>query len=116
MTKKVPKCIEFHSMLGEALQPGLHDDMKSGFSKLCALGFILSCSGLAQGAASTNSPRLNLERLFDSTEFRSESYGEVTWSKRGAGYFKFEKAQDGDGRDLVRVDPATGRKELIVPT
>lgn len=84
--------------------------------RLCAFGLILAGAATGiRGASATNSSRLTLERLFDSTEFRTESYGDVTWSKHGSGYFRFEKAQDGDGRDLVRIDLASGKKEVVVP-
>jgi dipeptidyl-peptidase-4 len=89
--------------------------MTSGLSRICAAILISVLAAQRAGAAGTNSARLSLERLFDSTEFRTEDYGEVTWSKQSPGYFKFEKAQDGEGRDLVRVEPGTGTKELIVP-
>jgi len=89
--------------------------MMSGFSKFCAVAFISSLAAIATRGASTNGQHLTLERLFDSTEFSTESYGQVVWTKQGSGYFKFEKAQDGEGRDLLRVDAATGKKELIVP-
>jgi dipeptidyl-peptidase-4 len=91
--------------------------MNSGLSRLCAVAFVFGAITVGTcGTTATNRPRLTLDRLFDSSEFKTESYGEVTWSKHGPGYFKFEKAQDDEeGKDLVRVEPASGKKELIVP-
>ena len=98
------------------MQAGLDDAMMSGRFKLCTVAFVAALAAIsARGAGGTNSSRLTLERLFDSTEFNTESYGQVVWSKRGSGYFKLEKTQDGEGRDLFRVDPTTGKKELLAP-
>lgn len=58
---------------------------------------------------------LSVGRIFDSSEFRVEDYGGVTWRKHGPGYFRFENASGG-GRDLVCVDPATDDKRVIVPS
>lgn len=75
---------------------------------------VFSTAGLA--APATNGPLLTLDRIFNSDEFRVESYGAVVWRKHQPGYYKLEKsAADGEGQDLARYDPATGRKEVILP-
>ena len=59
---------------------------------------------------------LTLDRIFDSGEFQERGLGEYRWSRRTASYFTFETPQTGGkGRDLVRNDAATGRKEIVVP-
>jgi dipeptidyl-peptidase-4 len=59
---------------------------------------------------------LTLDRIFDSSEFKERGLGEYKWSQRTASYFTLEAPQaGGKGRDLVRNDAATGKKEIVVP-
>lgn len=58
---------------------------------------------------------LTVDRLFGEKEFETEAVPEVRWSKRSAAYFTLDKAADGTGQDLVRNDPATGAKDVVVP-
>lgn len=82
------------------------------------LGLLLlaaAAPGAAAGEAANPAP-LTVERIFDSGEFSAESYGPVVWRKHQPGYYKLERAEGGgEGRDLVCVEPASGRKEVIVP-
>ena len=80
------------------------------------LGLLLLLGTLSRVAADkTNSPLLTVKRIFDSGEFGGDGF-----SARGladsSGYTTFEssKAASG-GRDLVRHDPKTGTKEILVP-
>ena len=69
----------------------------------------------AKAASSTNR-RLTVDRIFNSSEFKVESYGAIVWRKNGEGYYRFEDAKgNGGGRDLVRYDLAAGTKEIVVP-
>lgn len=72
-------------------------------------------AGAITGFPATTNGLLTLDKIFDSTEFNPQSYGEVTWRKRGSGFFKLEKPDSGEGRDLVWHDCETERKEIIVP-
>lgn len=66
--------------------------------------------------AAPMSPMLTIERLFGGAgEFNGDSLKPIRWSKRSASYFTLETPQEGKGRDLVKVDQATGAKEVIVP-
>ncbi|HXG48849.1 MAG TPA: DPP IV N-terminal domain-containing protein [Methylomirabilota bacterium] len=57
-----------------------------------------------------------MDRIFASDEFKEERPGPVRWSRRTPDYFTLEApAAGGPGRDLVRNDPATGRREIVVP-
>jgi len=58
---------------------------------------------------------LSVGRLFGAGEFGTESLPARQWSKRSPTYFTLEKAATGTGRELVRNDPATGKKEVVVP-
>jgi len=48
--------------------------------------------------------RLTIDRLFDSTEFKAESYS-VNWMPEGGNYFVQQPAADGKGNDIVLIDP-----------
>jgi dipeptidyl-peptidase-4 len=67
-----------------------------------------------RAAARPDSSRLTLDRLF-SGEFATRSYGPVQWTADGAAYTRLEPAAGGRGRDLVRYDAASGRREVVVP-
>jgi dipeptidyl-peptidase-4 len=70
----------------------------------------------ASGSEPTNGPLLTIDRLFDSAEFNAEAPGVIVWSRRGSGYYTLDKPANSDsGKDLVLNDPATGKKEIILP-
>lgn len=69
---------------------------------------------LAQDPSST-SPLLSINRLFGAHEFETDPVPATYWSSRSSKYFTLEKAKEGNGRDLVRNDPATGKKEIFLP-
>ena len=73
--------------------------------------------GSPLGAAEPSSTEslLTVDGLFGEKEFETEAVPEVRWSRRSAAYFTLDKAADGTGQDLVRNDPATGVKEVVVP-
>ncbi len=84
---------------------------------LVALLATLGCSsGPSQrpdaGQAAGSSDAITLDLLFDD-HFRAESFGPAWWLA-DSGLATLEPTTDGDGRDLVRYDPATGRREVIV--
>jgi dipeptidyl-peptidase 4 len=59
---------------------------------------------------------LTLDRLFSSKEFDAEPTPQIRWSKHSSSYFTFDEAESGEGRDLVRNDPATGQRQVVVPS
>jgi len=60
---------------------------------------------------------LTLERIFTSKEFESEKFGPARWLENESGYTTLEcsKTKAG-GQDIVRYDPVTGRREILVPS
>ncbi|MGB0585763.1 MAG: DPP IV N-terminal domain-containing protein [Limisphaerales bacterium] len=59
-------------------------------------------------------PLLSLDRLYGKPEFSAKSYG-VKWLEAGQGYVRLEKSKaTKEARDIVRVDPATGKREILV--
>ena len=60
--------------------------------------------------------QLTLDRIFDGDEFKGEDTPVIQWMKRRGGYTTLEKPSGKEsGRDLVWNDPATGKKEILVP-
>lgn len=61
---------------------------------------------------------LSVERIFgDESEFKPEKWGPAYWLKDGLGYTTLEKSpafDDDEIRDLVRYDPATGKREVMI--
>ena len=59
-------------------------------------------------------PLVSLDRLYGKPEFSAKSYG-VKWLEAGQGYVRLEKSKaTKEARDIVRVDPATGKREILV--
>lgn len=72
-------------------------------------------SGVLLGAGQKDLSLLTLDRIFSGGEFSSERSGGVQWLEDGSGYTVLESSQDVDrGRDIVRYDPATGKREILV--
>ena len=85
---------------------------------LLALGTtpIVSTIGRAAEAGSTNapSPLLTIERIFKGGEFGGEGFG-GHWLEDSSGYVTWEKpASGGPGQDLVRHDPATDKRDVLL--
>src|SRR4051812_19381182 len=57
---------------------------------------------------------LSLDRIITADEFRTEHFGPARWLEDGSGFTTLEPAADGKGRDIVRHEPATGRREVLV--
>jgi putative heme-binding domain-containing protein len=65
------------------------------------------------GAARGGDAELSIQTLFGTREYEPEGLPTWHWSKLAPVYFTLDGARDG-GRDLVRNDPATGKKEIVV--
>ena len=83
------------------------------------LGVVTAClvacaTARADDPAPTES-LLSVGRLFGAREFDTEPLPARQWSRRSSTYFTLENATTGTGRELIRNDPATGKKEVVVP-
>ena len=59
-------------------------------------------------------PLLSLDRIYGKSEFSSKGYS-LRWLEAGQGYLKQEKSKETkDAQDIVRYDPATGKKKVLV--
>jgi dipeptidyl-peptidase-4 len=77
--------------------------------------FRLILLGLAVGRAeAAGPPPLTLERIITEGEFHAEGYGPARWLADGSGYTTLEHAEGGRGVDLVKYEPATGARTVLV--
>lgn len=81
---------------------------------------LLSVFSLAAATRAEDAPadpsRLTLDRIFEGDEFKGEDAPVLQWMKRRGGYTTLEKPSGKEaGRDLVWHDPASGKKEILVP-
>lgn len=80
----------------------------------CFLAVLTFAALGAEESKEKPNPLLSLERLYGKPEFSAKSYG-VKWLEAGQGYVRLEKSKaTKDARDIVRVDPATGKREILV--
>lgn len=70
------------------------------------------CEGLHAEDPTPNSV-LSVGRIFGVKEFDVETLPARCWSRRSAAYFTLENSST--GKELVRNDPETGKKQVIVP-
>jgi len=83
---------------------------------LPALSVLALVVAAAAATAQDTSPSLlTLDRIFAAREFAPESFGPARWIEGGAAYTTLERAADGAGRDIVRYDTASARREIFVP-
>jgi len=76
--------------------------------------YMLSGCGLLlmlSGAVFAGDEVLTVDRLHDGRSFRTRSFGPFRWLESG-GLTRLVRA--GEGRDLVREDPRTGEREVLV--
>jgi putative heme-binding domain-containing protein len=83
---------------------------RTGRSPYALAALLLAC-----GTARADDSLLTVGRLFGVKEFEAEAPPALRWSRRAPAYFTLDKAATGGGRELVRTDPATGKKEVVVP-
>ena len=74
---------------------------------------------VSSGTATAGQPDpalLTLDRIYSSSEFRTERFGPARWLADGSGYTTVEPSASVEGGDdIVRYDPATGDREVMVP-
>jgi dipeptidyl-peptidase-4 len=59
---------------------------------------------------------LTVERIFDSNEFKADEQGRFRWLDDSSAYVALEEsAETKGGKDIVRYDPGTGAREVVVP-
>jgi dipeptidyl-peptidase-4 len=76
------------------------------------LGCVLILISRAGGADDPS--LLTVDQVVSDEAFRVRGFGPVRWLEDGSGYTSVEPAASGRGREIVRHDPATGGREIIV--
>ena len=79
----------------------------------------------SQSPSESDAGYLDLERIISSDEFDSKSYGPIRWLEDGSGYTTLEDSrtpkesddsEDEKPKDIVRYDPESGEREIMVPS
>jgi dipeptidyl-peptidase-4 len=84
---------------------------------LAVIPLLLASGGPALAEEQADPSLLTLERIFSSKEFSTERSPSTRWLKDGSGYTAFEDPDDETGgKDIVRYDPETGCREILVPS
>ena len=69
---------------------------------------------MAQGQAA-DKRILTLDRIFTSTEFRSETFGPARWLNDGSAYTTLEASTTNrDARDIIRYETASGARSVLI--
>ena len=79
------------------------------------MALLITSSTLRAQALRADASQLTVDRLFGAREFAVEAIPEMRWSKRSSTYVTLDSSPTGKGVDLVRHDPATGKKDVILP-
>jgi dipeptidyl-peptidase-4 len=59
---------------------------------------------------------LTLDRIFTSTDFRSETFGPARWLDDGSSYTTLETSPNNkEARDIIRYEAATGARTVLIP-
>jgi len=75
---------------------------------------IISCSSPGLVGQEPDPGMLDLDRIYNSSEFRSERFGPVRWMADGSGYTTLLPNQEHGGHDIVKFNPVSGAKEVLV--
>ena len=99
--------------------------IKSIITGIFAILFLSVASHAACKSPSETDPGyLSIERIIDSDEFDSKSFGPIRWLEDGSGYTTLEDSQVHEdvndpnaekSRDIVRYEPESGEREIMVP-
>ncbi len=93
--------------------------MTSFLSALARLRFaallLLLAAALPAPARGQDESILTLERIYDSRDFASDFFGPARWLADGSGYTTVEISRSARGLDIVKYDPASGGREVLVP-
>ena len=87
----------------------------SRFSIASAIALAGAALAVAGAHAQADSSRLTLDRIFASGDFAARGVSSIRWTADGSAYTSLEPARGTHGgRDLVRYDAASGKREIVV--
>ncbi|MDB5352339.1 MAG: ptpA 11 [Planctomycetota bacterium] len=84
------------------------------YARTAVIGLLLLASAPRAMAQSPDPSLLTVERIITADEFRTEGFGPARWLEDGAGYTTVERTASEKGQDLVRYDPTTGDRKVLV--
>jgi dipeptidyl-peptidase-4 len=84
-------------------------------TRLRLSALLLVALALPGAAIAQDSSVLTLERIFASREFQSDFFGPARWLADGSGYSTVEVSRSVRGLDIVKYDPSTGGRQVLVP-
>ena len=100
------------SIWGPVAGKGIKSVREAGGTKL-KQGLASTTLLSAQGPADRS--LLTVDRIFGKEEFKTQDWGPARWLKDGSGYTTLEKSETAaDASDIVRYDPGSGRREVLV--
>ncbi|UCG46664.1 MAG: S9 family peptidase [Phycisphaerales bacterium] len=80
-----------------------------------AVILLLGLTGRGAAGETSDASLLTVERIFANEEFKTEKFGPARWLDDGSAYTTLEDSQTLDeGADIVRYEPRTGRREIMV--
>src|SRR3970040_331947 len=77
---------------------------------LCVILALCSFHALGQDRS-----LLSLERIFSSADFRGDRFGPARWLADGSGYTTLERSETAGGKDIVRYESESGKRQVLVP-
>ena len=84
-------------------------------SLLVALAVVPASTLRAQDSTQdSDSTKVTLDRVFSSDFFSGQYVPPIRWTPDGQAYYSYDRREDAKGPDLVRVDPATSEKTVLV--
>ena len=88
--------------------------MKFKPTSLVAFAWLVLLVATAYGQ-SADKRILTLDRIFSSSEFRSETFGPARWLDDGSAYTTLEPSSDNrETRDIIRYETATGARSVLI--
>ena len=77
--------------------------------------WLIICLFTVQGLVTAQDPSLlSVERIFNSRDFRSERFGPARWLADGSGYTTLETSTSSHGREIVRYESSSGKRQVLV--
>ena len=84
-------------------------------ARLRLAALLVAAAVLPAPARAQDESLLTLERIYASRELASDFFGPARWLADGSGYTTVEVSRSVRGLDIVKYDPATGSRTVLVP-
>ena len=81
---------------------------------ITALALLVAGTPIHAAAQDADSTTLTLDRIFNSDYLSGEFAPPIRWTPDGQAYYSYDRRPEAKGPDLVRVNPVTGEKTILV--